>query len=209
MAKRWPRQPRPVLDGVDLELRPGELVHVAGRNGAGKTTLLRVICGLLDADAGHVRVHGRDAVADRPHVRRTISYLSAGSLSVYTRLTVRQHFALWARLTHVPGPLRAERIAGLLTTLDLGALAGRRLDRVSAGQRQRVRIGLAFLAPGDVLLLDEPLTSLDEDGSARVHALLTARLAAGAAAIWCDPDQVAPRADATALVLDEGRLVPR
>ena len=209
MSKRWPGARRPVLDELDLELRPGEVVQITGANGAGKTTLLRIVCGLLDPDGGGVRVHGRDATRHRSFVREHVSYLSAGSTAVYTRLTVRQHLELWARTTYVPRPERARRIRGLLAAFDLQDLEHRRLDRLSSGQRQRVRLALAFLPTADVLLLDEPTTSLDDGGRRRLAAALGVRVATGSTALVCSPDESGALVASRRFALDRGRLLAR
>ena len=171
-----------MLAGVGLRLPAGMLAFIGGSNGAGKTTLLRLLCGLLEPDAGTVRVHGVLPQADRRAYQRRIAYLSAGNSGLYARLTVRQHLDLWARMTFIPPSERPDRIASALDRFDLGVFARRRADRMSMGQRQRLRIAMALLPPADVLLLDEPTTSLDADGAQRLQAAVRQRLDEGAAA---------------------------
>ncbi len=187
LAKRWPRQRLAVLRDVNLTLPSGALALVAGANGAGKTTFLRLLCGLLAPDAGTVSVHGTDAVSERRAYQRRVSYLPAGNTALYARLTVAQQLAFWARLAYLPRDERDARAAHVLELFDLTGLAGRRLDRLSLGQRQRVRLALAFLPPSDLLLLDEPRTSLDDAGDALLAAAVAAHRRAGGAVLWCAP----------------------
>ena len=182
-------------------------MHVAGGNGAGKTTLLRLLAGLLDPDEGEVRLHGIDPRRDRRAYQRRIAYVSAGNAGLYARLTVERHLALWARLAFVPPEDRERRVAGVLRAFDLHGLRGRRVDRLSMGQRQRLRLGLAFLPDASLLLLDEPHTSLDEHGDAILAGALRARLAMGAAALWCSPGAHTHLTPDEALVMRGGRLV--
>jgi heme ABC exporter ATP-binding subunit CcmA len=207
VTKRWGPDTDPVLDGLDLTLGPGELVAVAGRNGIGKTTLLRVIAGLLLADAGTVRIAGLDPERSRGQVNRRLGLLTAGNSGLYARLGLDDNLRFWARLTLIPRAERRERIAEVLELFALHDVRGRRVDRLSMGQRQRLRLALAFLHRPALLLLDEPATSLDADGIELVRRALARHRADAGAAIVCAPDS--PRAalglDRT-LALSGGRL---
>jgi ABC-type multidrug transport system ATPase subunit len=169
---------------------------------------LRVLAGLLDPDAGTVRVDGVDPLANRREYQRRVAYVSAGNFGLYARLTVERQLALWARLAFVPPGERERRVGGILRAFALHDLRGRRVDRLSMGQRQRLRLGLAFLPDAAILLLDEPHTSLDAEGDAMLAAALRARLAMGGAALWCSPAPHPSLAPDQALVVRAGRLVP-
>jgi len=177
----------PVLRGVSLALAPGEVSWLGGRNGAGKTTLLRVAVGLIAPDRGRVALDGLDPLADRRAFQRRLGFLSAGDRGMYARLTVAQHLRLWADLALVPAADRGALLGAAIETFGLTALVERRVDRMSTGQRQRVRLAMAFLHRPDVVLLDEPHSSLDEDGLAQLSAALDAHAARGGAALWCSP----------------------
>jgi heme ABC exporter ATP-binding subunit CcmA len=188
VAKRWAPDRPPVLEGLDLELSAGELVAVAGRNGIGKTTLLRVVAGLLLADAGQVRVLGLAPEAGRTAYNRHLGLLTAGNSGLYARLGVDQNLEFWARMTLMPRGARARAIAEVLDHFELHEVRGRRVDRLSMGQRQRLRIALVFLHGPELLLLDEPSTSLDAGGVSLVRDALHLHRARGGAAIVCSPD---------------------
>jgi ABC-2 type transport system ATP-binding protein len=187
IVKRWPGASTPVLHDVDLAVQPGEVVGLTGRNGAGKTTLLRIAAGLLLPDAGTVRIDGLDPERRRTACQERIGYLSAGNSGLYGRLRVEQHLDFWARLALLPRARRAAAIAAVRATFALDELCGRRVDRLSMGQRQRVRIALAFLHDPDLMLLDEPRTSLDDEGVELVGAALGRLIERGGAALICAP----------------------
>lgn len=188
VTKAWPRQPVAVLDGVDLDLEPGRLVSIVGRNGAGKTTLLRIIAGLIGADRGTIRLDGLDPIKARREYQQRIGFLSASYGGLYARLSVRQHLELWARLAYVPRPQRRAAIEVAINRFELrDLLAARRVDRLSMGQRQRVRLAMAFLHEPKLVLLDEPWNSLDDAGREILSSALTVFVVGGGSAICASP----------------------
>lgn len=191
VSKVFRRPRRVVLHRVDLTVERGELVHVSGRNGAGKTTLLRVAAGLLAPDEGEVCVFDRSPERERREVQRRIGFLSAGTGGIYARLTVNQHLELWGRLALLSRQARREGVEQAIEDFQLHDLRRRRLDRMSMGQRQRVRLSMAFLHAPDLVLLDEPANSLDEPGLELLAAAAGRTLARGGAVIYCAPSGVA------------------
>jgi ABC-2 type transport system ATP-binding protein len=187
VSKRWRRKARPILDGLDLSIAPGTAALLTGRNGAGKTTLLRVASGLITPDRGGVRVKGLCPERSRREFHRRVALLSPGGSGLYARLSVRRHLDLAGRLALMA---RAERVAAVEQTIDdfdLRPLADDRVDRLSMGQRQRVRVAMAFLHNPQLVLLDEPSTSLDDPGVELLNSALSRLLGRGGAAIWCEP----------------------
>ncbi len=207
VSKRWSPGAEPVLDALDLDLGAGELIAVAGRNGIGKTTLLRVIAGLLVPDEGEVRIAGLDPDRDRTEYNRRLGLLTAGNSGLYARLGVDENLAFWARQALLGRRRSREAIAAMLELFALHEVRGRRVDRLSMGQRQRLRLALTFLHSPAVALLDEPLTSLDADGVSVVAEALARHRELGGAAIVCSPDseQASLRLDRT-LQFASGRL---
>lgn len=184
---RWKGHSRAVLDDVSLALSAGTVTWIGGRNGVGKTTLLRLAAGILLPQRGSVRIGALTPRARGGAYQRQIGFLSAGDRGLQARLTVRQQLDYWARLAYVPRTRRAELVTVSLRYFDLEELAGRRVDRMSMGQRQRLRIAMAFLHEPSVLLLDEPRNSLDEDGYQLLSAQIERVRAGGAAVLWCSP----------------------
>src|SRR4051794_33591240 len=161
IVKQWPGMPAPVLDRVSLRLGPGDAVGVHGRNGSGKTTLLRVAAGLITPDSGEVELDGAGPERDRRAFQRRIGFVSAGNGALIARLTVDHHLAFCARLALMPPAAAREASARTVDGFALAELRGKRVDRLSSGQRQRLRLALGFLHDPAVVLLDEPETSLD------------------------------------------------
>jgi ABC-type multidrug transport system ATPase subunit len=188
VSKRWRSAAAPVLDDLDLELMPESCTWVGGRNGAGKTTMLRVAAGLIEPDSGRVEVWGETARAAGARYRRAVSFLPAGDRGLYARLTVRAQLRFWARISMIE-PARFQRsLTAAVEAFALEELIERRVDRMSMGQRQRLRLAMAFLADPDVVLLDEPLTSLDGEGGELLARAIAALLARGGAVLWCSPE---------------------
>lgn len=186
LAVRYPGRPRPALDGVSLQVAPGEVVALTGASGCGKSTLLSVILGFTQPAAGSVRVGDVDLAELSPDAwRRCLAWLPqrpclfAGSIADNIRLADPQATAaeVWraadaAGLTDVV----AHRASGLDTAIgDGGSL-------LSAGERQRVALARLFLRDAPLLLLDEPTANLDGATEAEVLEAL-ARLVHGRTAI--------------------------
>jgi ABC-2 type transport system ATP-binding protein len=207
VTKRWSGTPQPVLDSVDLTLQPGTLVWVGGANGAGKTTLLRIAAGLIAPEQGSATAWGRTPSRDGAGFRRLVSFLPAGDRGLYARLTVMQQLTLTARLWLLKPDHVEAIVAGTLEQFALQELARRRVDRLSMGQRQRVRLAATFMVAAPLVLLDEPLTSLDTDGAEMVRDAIEDVRADGGAVLWCSPTGERPRcALDQALTLTNGRL---
>ncbi len=166
VSKRWRADLPQVLDGLDLTLEPGTKTWIGGRNGVGKTTMLRIAAGLIDPDDGRAEVWGITARENRARYQRLVSFLPAGDRGLYARLTVRRQLEFCARIAMLPRARLRQAVEEAIDTFDLQELAERRVDRMSMGQRQRLRIAMTFLPRPEVVLLDEPLTSLDEEGGA-------------------------------------------
>jgi ABC-2 type transport system ATP-binding protein len=208
VTKRWRKDLPLVLDGLDLTLAPGTTSWVGGRNGVGKTTMLRVAAGLIEADSGRAEVWGVAPGENRVRYQQLVSFLPAGDRGLYARLTVRRQLEFWARIAMVPRERFRETVEHAIATFDLGELADRRVDRMSMGQRQRLRIAMTFLPNPEVVLLDEPLTSLDSEGTLLIQAAVAEVLARGGAVLWCSPsgEHLDMSFDAH-WMLEHGRLV--
>jgi ABC-2 type transport system ATP-binding protein len=187
VSKTWHKSQPPVLDNVDLDLDIGSRTWVGGRNGAGKTTLLRIAAGLIDPDAGRALVWGFGPHERRSRYARLVAFLPAGDRGLYARLTVRRQLDFWASVAKLDRAHAERRIEEALDDFDLHELADRRVDRMSMGQRQRLRLALTFLPEPETVLLDEPLTSLDGEGAALLDAALDRLTARGGALLWCSP----------------------
>ncbi|MGI8331622.1 ABC transporter ATP-binding protein [Actinomadura scrupuli] len=160
LARTFPSKHGPVeaVRGVDLAVRPGEIVGFLGPNGAGKTTTLRMLTTLLRPTAGTATVAGRDLRTDPAGVRRRIGYVAQGG-GTDPSCPAGEELDLQARLYGVPDA--AARIAGLCARLELDGLQDRAAGSLSGGQRRRLDIALGLVHRPPVLFLDEPTTGLD------------------------------------------------
>ena len=187
VSKRWRKDLPLVLDDLNLTLEPGTTTWVGGRNGVGKTTMLRVAAGMIEPDSGRAEVWGVAPHENRVRYQQLVSFLPAGDRGLYARLSVRRQLDFCAKIMMVPRDRVAETVEHAITTFELGELAERRVDRMSMGQRQRLRIAMTFMAEPEIVLLDEPLTSLDTEGAALTQAAIAEVLAGDGAVLWCSP----------------------
>jgi ABC-type multidrug transport system ATPase subunit len=205
---RWPATATPVLDEISLTLAAGEVNWIGGRNGVGKTTLLRVAGGILLPQRGSVSLAGFTPRSRGRVYQRRIGYLSAGDRGLHARMNVTQHLDYWARLAYVPGGERQRLVSAAINDFGLDEYARHRVDRLSQGWRQRMRLAMAFLHRPDVLLLDEPRNSLDDVGYAVLNAQVRAAAERGATVLWCSPRGEDRVIEFTrSYLLESGRLV--
>lgn len=186
VRKRW-RKDVPLIDGINLTIEPGKAVWLGGANGAGKTTLLRIVAGLIDPESGKVRAFGLDPIQDRRDYHSRVAFLSAGNTGIYARLSVRGQLDCWARVAFIPRESRARKVEETLERYGLVPLAKQRSDRLSMGQRQRLRIAMTFIKDPELVLLDEPRNSLDAEGADLLHAAVSETVERGGAALWVSP----------------------
>jgi ABC-2 type transport system ATP-binding protein len=148
------------VDGLDLEVRRGEVFGLLGPNGAGKTTTIRSITTLLPAQPGTVSVLGRDVARHKTQVRRLIGYVPQ-QLSADGTLTGRENVMLFARLFDVPRRARTAQVEGVLEAMDLVEAADRPVKTYSGGMVRRLELAQALVSAPQLLVLDEPTVGLD------------------------------------------------
>ena len=165
VSKRYGR--RPVLEGVSLSVRPGEVYALAGPNGSGKTTLIRLATGLAFPTKGRAFLLGED-VHKSPAARRHLGAVVEAPAAFYPYLTGRENLRMHARLSGVEDEAR---IGEVLARLKLLAVADQKVEGYSLGQRQRLGLAAAILHRPKVLVLDEPTSGLDPEGVELVHRL--------------------------------------
>jgi len=208
LTKVWGRKPgNRVIDGLELTLEAGTVTWIGGSNGVGKTTLLRVLAGLIGPTEGHVYMFGLHPEHDRRAYQQRLSFLPATSTGLHARLSVRRQLDYTARISFVPRERRAAAVEESIKRFSLTELAEHRVDRLSMGQRQRVRLAMTFIKEPDLVLLDEPRNSLDGDGTAMLVAAVHEVAGRGGAVVWCSPlgETLGGRFDRQ-MVLERGKL---
>jgi len=147
------------VDGISLDIPAGEFFSLLGPSGCGKTTTLRIIAGFERPDAGRILLDGRDMAQTPPH-RRPVNTVFQ-SYALFPHLNVRDNVAFGLRFQNVPKEEAHRQVATVLGLVQLAGFEERRPAQLSGGQQQRVALARALILNPDVLLLDEPLGSLD------------------------------------------------
>ena len=151
-----------VVNGVNLEIRPGEVVGLLGPNGAGKTTTFYMIVGLIKPDDGQILIDGEDVSRCPMYVRarKGLNYLPQEP-SIFRKLTVEENILAILETLDLNRQERRERLKELLQELDLTPLAKNRAYSLSGGERRRVEITRALVTSPKYILLDEPFAGID------------------------------------------------
>jgi pyoluteorin transport system ATP-binding protein len=148
------------VDHVSFEVRRGEIFGLLGPNGAGKTTTFRMLCGLLAATSGTLRVAGVDLRYARASARQRIGYV-AQKFSLYGQLSVAENLNFFASAYNLRGLRRRERMNWALEQFELGPLADLPSGQLPGGYRQRLAMAAALLHEPETLFLDEPTSGVD------------------------------------------------
>lgn len=158
------------LEGVSFSVPTANYAVLMGRTGCGKTTLLEILCGLRPPAGGRVFI-GETDVTDLPPGERGIGYVPQDG-AMFPTMTVREQLGFALAIRRRPASEIAARVKELADHLGIPHLLGRLPQHLSGGERQRVALGRALAAKPSVLLLDEPLSALDEELRDELAALL-------------------------------------
>jgi ABC-2 type transport system ATP-binding protein len=174
----------PALDGIELAAPRSALTCVVGPDGAGKTTLLRLAAGLLQPDAGELRVLDIDVARQPQQVQDRISYMPQ-RFGLYEDLSVQENLDLYADLHGVPGAERQARYARLLEMTDLGRFTARLAGRLSGGMKQKLGLACTLVRSPELLLLDEPTVGVDPLSRRELWAIVQQLVRAeGMSVVW-------------------------
>jgi iron(III) transport system ATP-binding protein len=147
------------VDGLTLEIKPGELFFLLGPSGCGKTTALRLVAGFYMPDEGRIIFNERDQSRVPPHKRNTGMVFQ--NYALWPHMDVWNNVAYGLKMRRVAEEEKKKRVARALETVQMEAYAARLPNQLSGGQQQRVALARALVVEPDVVLLDEPLSNLD------------------------------------------------
>jgi gliding motility-associated transport system ATP-binding protein len=204
LTKRFPTQV--AVSDVSFQVSPGEIVGFLGPNGAGKTTAMRMLTGFLPPTAGTARIAGFDVVERSEEARACLGYLPE-SAALYPEMRVREYLAYRARLEGVRGPDVRSRVDEAIASCLLEEVAGRKVENLSRGYRQRTALAGALVHKPAVLILDEPTVGLDPAQIIRIRETIR-RLGRERAVLLST--HILPEVDAVCdrvLIIDRGRIV--
>ena len=192
------RDGRTIIDHVDIDVEPGQVLAVTGASGAGKSTLLWVLAGLIEPEEGTVEPQDRAG-------HSAVVFQGYGLLPV---LTAQENVELPLQVKGVPADEARQRAAAALERAGLGELPDRLAEELSGGQRQRVAVARALAISAGLLVADEPTAELDADTASVVFAALRAEADAGATVVLAtnDPD-IAALCDRVIRLVD-GAITP-
>ncbi len=195
------------VDGVDLEVAPGEIYGLLGPNGAGKTTTIRMLATLLRPDSGTARVFGHDVVREADAVRGRVS-LTGQFASVDEDLTGLENLILIARLLGHSRAQSKTRARELLDAFGLAEAAARQVKKYSGGMRRRLDIAASIVVTPDLIFLDEPTAGLDPRSRNQVWEIVRALSTEGTTVLLTtqyldEADQLADRI----AVIDGGKVI--
>lgn len=199
--------PNLALDGLSLQVAPGEIFCLLGANGAGKSTTIKLFLGFITPTAGEARIGGTDVRQDPTGSKRKLLYIPE-QIALYGELTGLENLEYFAALSEVEDRSRA-RMRAYLLEAGLGAQAiDRRASDYSKGMRQKVGVALALAKQAKAMLLDEPTSGLDPQASAEFHELMCRQRDAGAAILMATHDLFRAREIGNWVgIMRQGRLV--
>jgi ABC-2 type transport system ATP-binding protein len=157
------------VDDVSFVVQAGEIAGLVGPNGAGKTTIIHMMLGLISANAGTIRLFGKDLEDDREQILQRLNFTSP-YMAFPARLTVLENLKIFAGIYNVRNA--AAKIIELLERFGIGRLKDKPISRLSSGETTRVGLCKAFLNDPELLLLDEPTAYLDPQAGIRVREVL-------------------------------------
>ncbi|MBI1917206.1 MAG: ABC transporter ATP-binding protein [Planctomycetes bacterium] len=194
------------LDRVSFRVDEGEMFGLLGPNGAGKTTLLSIVCGLLRATSGEVRLCGRP-LRDRRALRREIGIVPQ-EVALYSKLTARENLHFFGELYGMSGSALRKRVDEVLTAIGLTANADQRTSTFSGGMQRRLNLGAGLVHRPRLLLLDEPTVGVDPQSRNHIFEEVRRLNATGVTVVYTSHYMEEVQALCTRVgIVDRGRLV--
>jgi len=197
------------VDGVSLEVAPGEIHGFLGPNGAGKTTTIRMIAGLLKPSAGRVTIDGHDLASAPEAAKRSLGFIPDRPF-LYEKLTATEFLRFHGGLYGLEGAAVAERARELLALFELSGWAGELVESFSHGMKQRLVMCAAFLHRPRAVLVDEPMVGLDPRGARLIKDVFRAMSRNGVAILMSTHTlEVAEQMCDRISIIQGGRIIAR
>src|SRR6266511_1528265 len=195
------------LDRVSFQVEEGEMFGLLGPNGAGKTTLLSIVCGLLPATAGAVRLRGQPLRDSHRELRREIGIVPQ-EVALYGELTARENLSFFGELYGQGGPALRRRVDEVLAAVGLTANADQRTRTFSGGMKRRLNLGAGLVHRPRLLLLDEPTAGVDPQSRNHIFEEVRRLNAAGVTIVYTSHYMEEVQALCSRVgIMDRGRLV--
>ena len=195
------------VDLLSFDVEPGEAFGLLGPNGAGKSTTMMMICGLLAADYGEVRLEGRRLDRSRPESRQRMGVVPQ-DLAIYPDLTARENLMFFASLYHLSGSKLRQKVDEVLEQVGLTARADDFTETFSGGMKRRLNFAAAVMHDPVLLILDEPTVGVDPQSRAHLIECIRSLQQSGTAIIYASHYMEEVQVVCTrAAIIDHGKLL--
>jgi ABC-2 type transport system ATP-binding protein len=173
-----------VLKGIDLEIKPGQIIGYIGPNGAGKSTTVKILCGIITAFEGDVKVFGLDLKTQSIDIKKRIGYVPENG-ALYDLLTPNEYLEFVGTLYGIEKDKLESRIDNLMSIFGMEKNADQRMDTFSKGMKQKILIMSGIINNPDIIFLDEPLNGLDANSVILVKEMLARLASEGKTIFFC------------------------
>ena len=195
------------LDHMSMTVEKGEVLGLLGPNGAGKTTAIRILTGLTAADAGDVRLFGREMRGQAADIKRRIGVVPQ-DLALYETLSAQDNLRYFGKLYGVTGAALKERVAVVLEVLGLSDVAKKAPKKFSGGMKRRLNIGCAIIHSPELLILDEPTVGIDPQSRSHILDFVEEMNKQGTTVIYTSHYmEEVERICSRVLIMDSGRII--
>ncbi len=207
LVKRYHGSDEATVNGLDLEVREGEIFGLLGPNGAGKTTTLSIVCGLMKATSGEVRVLGEDVMRHPGRIKHLLGFVPQ-DIALYQTLTARENLEFFGRMHGLFGGALKARVAELLAVVGLEKSADRRVSTYSGGMKRRANLAAGIIHEPRLLVLDEPTVGIDAQSRGLIFENLRALAGGGKTMVYATHYmEEAQKLCTRVAIMDSGRLL--